>query len=182
MAKKETELMIADEVIISKIYFIRGQKVMLDKDLAELYHVTTGNLNKAVSRNLKRFPDDFMFQLNEKEFKNLMFQNGISSWGGTRKLPFAFTENGMAMLSGILNSDWAIEVNIRIMRIFTRIAKMLIDNTELRLAIEEIKKKVDNHSKNIEIVFQYLDELLEKKENPKPNKQIGFTLPKKKKR
>lgn len=182
MAKKETELMIADEVIISKIYFIRGQKVMLDKDLAELYHVTTGNLNKAVSRNLKRFPDDFMFQLNEKEFKNLMFQNGISSWGGTRKLPFAFTENGMAMLSGILNSDWAIEVNIRIMRIFTRIAKMLIDNTELRLAIEEIKKKVDNHSKNIEIVFQYLDELLEKKEKPKPNKQIGFTLPKKKKR
>ena len=182
MAKKETELMIVDEVIISKIYFIRGQKVMLDKDLAELYHVTTGNLNKAVSRNLKRFPDDFMFQLNEKEFKNLMFQNGISSWGGTRKLPFAFTENGMAMLSGILNSDWAIEVNIRIMRIFTRIAKMLIDNTELRLAIEEIKKKVDNHSKNIEIVFQYLDELLEKKENPKPNKQIGFTLPKKKKR
>lgn len=182
MAKKETELMIADEVIISKIYFIRGQKVMLDKDLAELYHVTTGNLNKAVSRNLKRFPDDFMFQLNEKEFKNLMFQNGISSWGGTRKLPFAFTENGMAMLSGILNSDWAIEVNIRIMRIFTRIAKMLIDNTELRFAIEEIKKKVDNHSKNIEIVFQYLDELLEKKENPKPNKQIGFTLPKKKKR
>ena len=182
MAKKETELMIVDEVIISKIYFIRGQKVMLDKDLAELYHVTTGNLNKAVSRNLKRFPDDFMFQLNEKEFKNLMFQNGISSWGGTRKLPFAFTENGMAMLSGILNSDWAIEVNIRIMRIFTRIAKMLIDNTELRLAIEEIKKKVDNHSKNIEIVFQYLDELLEKKEKPKPNKQIGFTLPKKKKR
>lgn len=92
MAKKKAELMIADEVIISKIYFIRGQKVILDKDLAELYHVKTGNLNKAVSRNLKRFPDDFMFHLNTTEFKNLMFQNGISSWGGTRKTPYAFTE------------------------------------------------------------------------------------------
>ena len=105
MVKKEMELMVADEVIISKIYVIRGQKVMLDKDLAELYHVTTGNLNKAVGRNVKRFPDDFMFQLNDIEFKNLKFQNGISSWGGIRKLPYAFTENGMAMLSGISNKD-----------------------------------------------------------------------------
>jgi predicted XRE-type DNA-binding protein len=180
MAKKETSLMIADEVIMSKIYYLREQKVMLDADLAELYHVTTGNLNKAVNRNLKRFPDDFMFQLNETEFKNLMFQNGISRWGGTRKLPYAFTENGMAMLSGILNSDWAIAVNIRIMRIFTRITKMYIDNTELRLAIEEIKRKTENNTKNIEVVFQYLDELLEKKENPKPRQQIGYKLPKKK--
>ena len=181
MAKKETTLMIADEVIINKIYFIRGQKVMLDKDLGELYHVTTGNLNKAVNRNLKRFPDDFMFQLNSAEFKNLMFQNGISSWGGTRKLPYAFTENGMAMLSGVLNSDWAIEVNIRIMRVFNRFRKMLLDNTELRLGIEEIKKKTENNTKNIELVFQYLDELLEKKENPKPRKQIGYKIPNKKK-
>jgi hypothetical protein len=172
--------MIADEVIISKIYFIRDQKVMLDKDLAELYHVTTGNLNKAVNRNLKRFPEDFMFQLNATEFKNLMFQNGISSWGGTRKLPYAFTDNGMAMLSGLLNSDWAIEVNIRIMRIFTRISKMLIDNTELRLAIEEIRKKTDNNSKNIEILFRYFDEFTDKKENPTPRKEIGYKLPKKK--
>ena len=180
MAKKETSLMIADEVIMSKIYYLREQKVMLDVDLAELYHVTTGNLNKAVNRNLKRFPDDFMFQLNETEFKNLMFQNGISRWGGTRKLPYAFTENGMAMLSGILNSDWAIAVNIRIMRIFTRITKMYIDNTELRLAIEEIKRKTENNTKNIEVVFQYLDELLEKKEKPKQRNQIGYKLPKKK--
>lgn len=172
MTNKKAELMIADEVIISKIYFIRGQKVKLDKDLAELYHVTTGNLNKAVSRNLKRFPDDFMFRLNATEFKNLIFQNGISSWGGTRKAPYAFTENGMAMLSGILNSDWAIGVNIRIMRVFTRITKMLIDNTELRIAIEEIKRKVENHSKNIEVIFQYLDELLEKNEKPKKRNRI----------
>lgn len=150
---------------------------MLDKDLAELYHVTTGNLNKAVGRNLKRFPDDFMFQLNDVEFKNLKFQNGMSSWGGTRKLPYAFTENGMAMLSGVLNSDWAIEVNIRIMRVFTSFRKMLLDNTELRLAVEEMKNKTDNNTKNIEVVFQYLDELLEKKDKPpKPRKKIGYKV------
>ena len=108
--------------IKSLIYEVRGMKVMLDKDLAELYHVTTGNLNKAVKRNIKRFPSDFMFQLNEIEFEqlksDLIFQNGISSWGGTRKLPYAFTEQGLAMLSGVLNSDIAIEVNISIMRAF----------------------------------------------------------------
>lgn len=180
MAKKETVVMLADEVIISKIYFIRGQKVMLDKDLSELYHVTTGNLNKSVSRNIKRFPDDFMFQLNAAEFKNLMFQNGISSWGGTRKLPYAFTENGMAMLSGVLNSDWAIAVNITIMRVFNRFRQMLLDNAELRLAIEEMKKKTDNNTKNIEVVFQYLDELIERKENPPPRKEIGYKIKKEK--
>jgi len=180
MKKKDTTLELSDEFILQKIYYIRNQKVMLDKDLAELYHVTTGNLNKAVNRNLKRFPDDFMFQLNASEFKNLMFQNGISSWGGTRKLPYAFTENGMAMLSGILNSDWAIEVNIRIMRIFTHLRQALIDNIELRLAFEDIKKKTENNTKNIELVFQYLDELLEKNENPKPRREIGYKLPKKK--
>jgi hypothetical protein len=94
---------ITDEVVISKIYIIRNTKIMLDKDLAELYNVSTGNLNKAVSRNKSRFPEDFMFQLYEEEFKNLIFQNGISSWGGTRKLPYAFTEQGVAMLSGILH-------------------------------------------------------------------------------
>jgi hypothetical protein len=180
MKKKDTTVELSDEFILQKIYYIRNQKVMLDKDLAELYHVTTGNLNKAVNRNLKRFPDDFMFQLNASEFKNLMFQNGISSWGGTRKLPYAFTENGMAMLSGVLNSDWAIEVNIRIMRIFTHLRQALIDNIELRLAFEDIKKKTENNTKNIELVFQYLDELLEKNENPKPRKEIGYKLPNKK--
>jgi hypothetical protein len=100
---------ITDEVVISKIYNIRNTKVMLDKDLAELYQVTTGNLNKSVNRNKSRFPEDFMFQLYEEEFKNLIFQNGISSWGGTRKLPYAFTEQGVAMLSGILHSERAIQ-------------------------------------------------------------------------
>ncbi len=177
---KKNLLVIPDEVVMNKIYIIRGQKVMLDKDLAELYQVTTGNLNKSVNRNLKRFPDDFMFQMTETEFKNLMFQNGISSWGGTRKLPLVFTEQGVAMLSGILNSDRAISVNIQIMRIFTRVRQMLTDNTELRLDIEKIKKKLDNQDKNMEIVFRYLDELLEKKENPIKRARIGYKLPPKK--
>ncbi len=170
--KKKT--LIGDEIIISKIYFIRDLKIMLDKDLAQLYNVNTRDLNKAVSRNIKRFPNDFMFQLTENEHKNLMFQIGTSSWGGNRKLPYAFTEQGMAMLSGILKSDWAIDVNIRIMRIFSRIRQMSMDNMEFRLAIEEIKKKTENNTKNIELVFHYLDELLEKQENQMPRKQIGF--------
>lgn len=115
-----------------------------------------------------------MFQLTESEFKNLMFQNGISSWGGKRKLPYVFTEQGLAMLSGVLNSDRAIAVNIQIMRIFSKIRQMLFDNTELRLDIEKIKNKLNNQDKNMEIVFRYLDELLEKKENPEVRNKIGF--------
>ncbi|MBL7909589.1 MAG: ORF6N domain-containing protein [Bacteroidia bacterium] len=177
---KENELAVPDEIVMNKIYFIRGQKVMLDRDLAELYGVTTGNLNKSVSRNIKRFPNDFMFQLSNEEFKNLIFQIGTSSWGGTRKAPLVFTEQGVAMLSGILNSDRAISVNIQITRIFTKIRQALMDNTELRLAIEEIKRKTENNTKNIEVVFKYLDELLEKKNLPKTRKQIGYKLPVKK--
>ncbi len=176
MAKKENTLTIPDEIIMNQIYYIRGQKVMIDRDLAMLYNVATGNLNKAVQRNVKRFPEDFMFQLTAEEFKNLIFQNGTSSWGGTRKLPYVFTEQGVAMLSGVLSSDRAIAVNIQIMRIFTRIRQMLVDNTELRLAIEELRKNTDNNTKNIELVFQYLDELLDKKENVVPRKQIGYKI------
>ena len=159
---------------MSKIYFIKDEKVMLDRDLAELYGVLTGNLNKAVKRNIKRFPDDFMFQLTKEEFKTLKFQFGISSWGGTRSLPYAFTEQGVAMLSGILNSDRAINVNIQIMRIFTKIRQMLIDNLNVKLEIEEIKKKLENQDKNIELVFSYLDKLIEKQKNLQPRKKIGF--------
>jgi len=179
MAKKESSLVVPDEVVMNKIYVIRNQKVMLDKDLAELYQVTTGRLNEQVKRNLRRFPEDFMFQLTQSEFENLISQFAISSWGGTRKLPLVFTEQGVAMLSGILNSDRAIDVNIQIMRIFTRIRQMLTDNTELRLDIEKIKKKLDNQDKNMEIVFRYLDELIEKKEHPKPRTKIGYKLSKK---
>ena len=177
MAKKETKTLVPDEIIMNNIYFIRNQKVMLDRDLAKLYVVMTGNLNKAVKRNLKRFPEDFMFRLTEKEYESLRFQFGILKRGEHSKfLPYVFTEQGIAMLSGVLSSDRAIAVNIQIMRIFTRIRQMLIDNTELRLGFEELKKKTDNNTKNIELVFQYLDELLVKKEEPTPQKQIGFKI------
>ena len=171
---KENHAILPDEIISSKIYLIREKKVMLDKDLAELYGVTTGNLNKAVKRNSKRFPDDFMFRLTKPEFDNLIFQTGISSWGGTRNLPYTFTEQGVAMLSGILNSDRAIQVNIQIMRIFTKLREMLVENLSLRIEVEAIKKKRANQDKNIELVFSYLDELIEKQEKPQPRKQIGY--------
>lgn len=172
--EKEDKLIVPDEIISDKIYFIRNTKVMLDKDLAKLYGVLTGNLNKAVKRNIKRFPSDFMFQLTKEEFENLIFQIGTSNWGGTRSLPYAFTEQGVAMLSGILNSDRAINVNIQIMRIFTKIREILTDNLSVKLEIEEIKKKLKNQDQNIELVFTYLDELIEKQDNPQPRKQIGF--------
>ncbi len=171
---KGNAIMLPDEIISNKIYFIRDTKVMLDKDLAKLYGVITGNLNKAVKRNIKRFPEDFMFQLTKGEFDNLKFQFGTSSWGGARSLPHAFTEQGVAMLSGILNSDRAINVNIQIMRIFTKIREVLVDNLSVRLEIEEIKKKLDNQDKNIELVFTYLDELIEKQKKPQPRKRIGL--------
>lgn len=177
MTKKSAKPIVPDEIVMNNIYYIRNQKVMLDSNLAKLYDVTTGNLNKAVKRNLKRFPDDFMFQLTEKEYESLRFQIGILKRGEHSKfLPYVFTEQGIAMLSGVLSSDRAIAVNIQIIRIFTRIRQMLIDNTELRLGFEELKKKTDNNTKNIELVFQYLDELLVKKEELKPHKQIGFKI------
>ena len=174
MSDEISVVLIPNEIINSKIYFIRETKVMLDRDLAELYQVTTGNLNKAVMRNLKRFPNDFMFQLKEEEFDILIFQFGRSSWGGNRSLPYAFTEQGVAMLSGILKSDRAISVNIQIMRIFTKIRAMFADTLSLKLEIEEIRKKVQNQDKNIELVFSYLDELITKQENNPPRRRIGY--------
>ncbi|WP_346859242.1 ORF6N domain-containing protein [uncultured Draconibacterium sp.] len=159
---------------MNKIYFIREQKVMIDSDLAELYGVETRRLNEQVKRNLSRFPEDFMFQLSNSEFENLRSQIATSSWGGRRKPPFVFTEHGVLMLSSVLNSDKAIRVNIQIMRIFTKVREMLTDNLSLKLDIEQIKKKLASQDKNIELVFRYLDELLEKQANPEPRKQIGY--------
>ncbi len=174
MAVKKKRPSSSDEVIISKIYHIRGQKVMLDKDLALLYGVTTGNLNKAVKRNQKRFPEDFMFQLSKEEFSDLMFQNGISKdgWGGTRKLPFAFTEQGVAMLSGVLNSDVAIEVNIRIIRIFTRLREMLLTHKDILLKLEALEKKTLANNDDIQLIFEALKQLLHTPDPPR--KRIGF--------
>ena len=169
MARK---LLLTDEVVINKIYLIRGQKVMLDKDLAQLYNVMTSNLNKAVGRNLKRFPGDFMFQINQKEFKNLMFQNGISSWGGTRKMPYAFTEQGVAMLSSVLNSERAILVNIHIIRVFTKMRQILITHKDVLLKLEQIERKALHQDGDIKVIFKYLKELLIP--NTQPLRKIGF--------
>lgn len=151
---------------------------MLDVHLAEIYGVETRALKQAVRRNLDLFSNDFMFELTEKEVDIVVSQNVIPSkqhLGGSS--PYAFTEVGVAMLSSVLKSKRAKEMNIAIMRAFVALRKMLLNNTELRLEIEYIKKKVANHDKNIELVFQYLDELLEKKENPQPRKAIGYKLP-----
>jgi len=171
---KINKVIVPEEIIMSKIYFVRNQKVMIDIDLAELYGVETRRLNERVKRNLIRFPSDFMFQLSQKEFNNLKSQFATSSWGGKRKLPFVFTEYGVLMLSSILNSEQAISVNIEIMRVFTKIRTLLSDNLTVKLEIEKIKNKLENHDKNIELVFSYLDELLEKQENPKPRTKIGY--------
>ena len=167
-------LILSEETISNKIYFIRGQKVMLDRDLAELYGIENRRLNEQVKRNNSRFPEDFMFQLSELEFQNLKSQIATSSWGGTRKLPFVFTEHGVLMLSSVLNSDKAIQTNIQIMRIFTKVRQMLLDTTEMKLDIAHIQKKLENQGKNIELVFSYLDELIDKKEEEKPRTKIGY--------
>jgi hypothetical protein len=168
------KLILSEETISNKIYVIRNQKVMLDSDLALLYGIETKVLNQAVKRNVSRFPEDFMFQLTEVEFQNLKSQIVTSSWGGTRKLPFAFTEHGVLMLSSVLKSDKAIQTNIQIMRIFTKVRQMLLDTTEIKIDILQIQKKLENHDKNIELVFSYLDELTEKKENEGERIKIGY--------
>jgi hypothetical protein len=170
------EILVPDDVIINKIYLIRDQKVMLDKDLADLYGVTTGNLNKAVGRNIKRFPEDFMFQLTKEEFDNLKSQIDNSSWGGTRKLPKAFTEQGVAMLSGILHSERAILVNIQIMRAYIRIREMLLTHKDLLLKMEKLENQVTENSESIKLIFTALKKLL----NPDKieRKQIGYKLEK----
>ena len=126
--------------IQSKIYEIRGQRVMLDRDLAELYGVTTGNLNKAVKRNIERFPERFMFQLTEQEF--LIFQNGTSSWGGTRKRPYAFTEQGVSMLSAVLRSPTAIQISIRIMDAFVAMRNYIMTTSTITAELSEIRAKL----------------------------------------
>lgn len=157
------------EQITTKIYYIRGIKVMLDRDLAALYGVETKVLKRNVRRQIDRFPDDFMFELSKPEFQNLRSQISTSSWGGIRYLPMAFTEQGVAMLSGILNSPRAIQVNIQIMRTFTKLRHMISGHEELKKAVDELREKTDER---FEIVFSVLDKLLVEEEKPK--KKIGF--------
>jgi hypothetical protein len=181
VAKRIKELVITEEEIINKIYVIRGHKVMLDTDLATLYQVETRVLNQSVKRNFDRFPIDFMFELSEKEWQRLKKQFGdLNDWGGRRKRPLVFTEQGVAMLSGILNSEIAIKINIQIMRIFVKVRSVLSETNEIKLEIEKIKKNLDKQSKVFEIVFDSLDELSEKvdeverKQNQESRKRIGY--------
>ena len=141
--------LIPADMVERRILLIRGQRVMLDRDLAVLYGVGTRDINKAVSRNSERFPGDFVFQLNKKEFENLMFQIGTSSWGGTRKLPYAFTEHGILMLSSVLKSPRAIQVNIQIMRVYIKLRELLNTHKDLARKLAELEKKYDAKFKNV---------------------------------
>ncbi len=161
-----------DELIEQKIYLIRGHKVMLDVDLAQLYGVTTGNLNLAVRRNPKRFPEDFMFQLNGEETQSLLLQNARAKGrGGRRTRPYAFTEQGVSMLSSVLKSERAIEVNIAIMRAFVRLRAMLATHADLARRLDELEQKYDEQFR---IVFEAIRELMTPEPVP-PSRQIGFT-------
>ena len=158
------------EQIERVILIVRGHKVILDRDLSVLYSVSTGNLNKAVTRNIDRFPDDFMIQLTKEEFKNLKFHFGTSSWGGTRKLPRAFTEQGVAMLSSVLQSQRAIQVNIEIMRAFVRLRQMLASNAELARKLDALLEK--KYDAQFKVVFDAIRQLMEPPKTKR--RRIGF--------
>ena len=169
-----TSLSLSVQLIERRIYLIRGQKVLLDFDLAELYGVTTSRLNERVTRNRKRFPKDFMFRLTRKEAEILRSHFAISSkgHGGRRYLPCAFTEQGVAMLSTVLNSEQAIEVNIAIMRAFVRLRQMLETNEELNRKFTDVIKKLSAHDKYFRVVFDELKKLTDTP--PSSGRQIGF--------
>jgi hypothetical protein len=177
MKTEKNEIVIAEEIIVSKIYNIREKKVMIDHDLAELYGVDTKVLNQAIKRNLKRFPDDFMFQLTDEEFRNLRSQIVTSSWGGSRYKPMVFTEQGVAMLSSVLNSERAISVNIQIIRVFTRMRAMIESHKEILKKLEMLEKKDLELDEKVSLVFEYLKELEQTKQEEtdfKQRKRIGF--------
>ena len=161
------------ESIAVRILEIRGKKVMLDEDLASLYGVQTKVLLQAVSRNKNRFPEDFMFQLKKREFANLRSQFVTSSWGGRRYLPYAFTEQGVAMLSSVLNSDRAIQVNILIMRAFVKLKEILLTHKDLTRKVEILESQYTDHDYKIKIIFETIKKLLEPPSVPEKPK-IGF--------
>ena len=169
---------IPQEVVEARILVIRGQKVMLDRDLAQLYGVSTGRFNEQVKRNIKRFPEDFMFQLTKDELEILISQFATSRWGGIRKLPYAFTEQGVAMLSSVLNSERAIQVNIAIMRTFVKLKRVFDTHKELAEKLKEIEREVSKHSKLIIEIFEIIKQLIPPPlPPPKPEKPLGFGKP-----
>jgi hypothetical protein len=159
------EIVIPKEIITSKIYFIRNQKVMFDRDLAELFMIKPTRLREQVSRNLSKFPDHFMFRLNEIEVEIMVTQNAIPSkqiLGGS--LPYVFTEHGVLQLTNVIRSERATQMSIKIIEVFISLRDFLADSLNLKVEVDMIKKKLINHDKNIELVFSYLDELVNKKE------------------
>jgi hypothetical protein len=173
---------VSEYLVSKKIFFLRGQKVMFSHDLAVLYGITTFNLNKAVQRNLERFPNDFMFQLSEPEAESLKFQIGISKkrgrGGRRRALPYAFTEHGVAMLSSVLRSKRAIQVNIEIMRAFSRLREVLASHRALARRLDALEAKVGSQDEKIQAVFGAIRELT--REPEKPKRKIGFMAREKK--
>lgn len=167
-------MILVDEIIMNKIYMIRKQKVMLDRDLAELYGVETKVLKQAVRRNLNRFPTDFMFEMDQEELENWRshFVTSKEDTMGLRYAPFCFTEQGVTMLSCILNSERAIAVNIQIIRIFSRLREMVLTHTDILLQLEKIERKISEHDKDIGMIFKALKQLLHQSQEPRP--RIGF--------
>ena len=167
-----------DGEIVEKIFIIRGQKVMLDKDLAEMYGVQTSVLNQAVKRNMSRFPPDFMFQLNNEEYSFLISQIVISKKegrGGTRKLPYAFTEQGV--VSSVLRSERAMQVNIQIIRVYIKMKQVLLDNKDLWIKIEKIEQSLVKKDEEVKAIFKVLKKLLSQEDQPR--NVVGFKIPKK---
>jgi hypothetical protein len=169
------EIIIPNEVITNKIYFIRNQKVMLDRDLAKLFEVKSFRLREQIKRNSDKFPEHFMFRLSEAEAILMVSQNAIpskQSLGGS--LPFVFTEHGVLQLANVLKSERATQMSIKIIEVFVSLRDYLLTNLNLKLEVEAIKKKLVNHDKNIELVFSYLDELIEKREDKTERTKIGY--------
>lgn len=164
---------ISIEMVAAKILFVRGKRVILDSDLAKLYGVETKNLNLQVRRNRERFPEDFMYQLTRQEVVDLRLQFATSSYGGRRYLPYVFTQEGVAMLSSVLNSERAIQVNIAIMRAFVKLRELLLTHKELAQKIEALERKYQLHEADIQVIFRVIKKLFEPL--PEPRKPpIGF--------
>jgi len=162
MRKQSLLPSLPDEIIINKIYLIRGQKIMIDRDLAALYGVATKVLKQAVKRNIERFPEDFMFEMSDEEFQNWrsQFVTSNSEMMGLRYAPYCFTEQGLTMLSCILNSKKAVDTNIRIIRVFTKMREMLLTHKDILLKLEKFEKQLVHNNEDIQLIFKALKQLI----------------------
>jgi len=176
MAKKELQALVSEQKILNRIFVVRNEKVLLDRDLAELYGVETKRLKETVKRNMERFPKDFMFEMTAIEFTKWKENVTLSAADkqGLRYAPFCFTEQGVTMLSCILNSKTAIEVNLRVIRVFVKMREYALTHKEILLQLAKLEKEVKGNSKDIENIFMVLKELLSKESKPTPRNKIGF--------